>query len=731
MALIKRKIKSPVEKGVARVPVIMQLEALECGAACLTMVLAYYGKWIPLEQVRSDCGVSRDGSNARNVLLAARSYGLSATGFRAEPDALKEHGLFPCIIHWEFNHFVVLDGFRGGKAWLNDPARGRVAVTEEEFDRAFTGVVIMFEPEEDFEPSGSRKSTLVFAANRLKVMKSALVFAALISLISAVIGLIMPAFDRVFIDRLLPGKNPDWVIPFLAALSAIVIVKIVLSWIRVIYDLKIQGKMAVIGNMTYMWKVLRLPIEFFSQRMSGDIVQRQSTNASIAGTLVNTFAPLLLNTIMMFFYLVVMLRQSVVLTLVGVGCMAVNLASSLLLSSLRVNIQRVQQRDTGKLTGITMNGIRMIETIKASGAEDGYFRTWSGLQASVNEQTVHVSRLSMAFGAFGQALSAFANLVIMTLGVYLTMRGQFTVGMIMAFQAYLSSFMAPVSSLVGAGQMLQEMRTNMERVDDVMEYPDAPVLAKEEEERRNAPQEAYAKLSGAFEMKHVTFGYAKLKPPLIEDFSLSVKPGSRIALVGASGCGKSTLAKLIAGLYEPWSGEITFDGKKISEIDRSVFTGSLAVVDQDIVLFEDTIAENIRMWDRTIQDYEVILAARDAQIHDDIMQRGGYQSRLAENGTDMSGGQRQRLELARVLAQDPTILILDEATSALDAKTEYNAVKAIADRGVTVIVVAHRLSTVRDCDEIIVLDKGRVAERGTHEELFAMGGLYTALVTSE
>ena len=728
MDLHKTKMKRPVSGKVAKVPVVMQLEALECGAACLTMILAYYGKWVPLEQVRSDCGVSRDGSNARNVLLAARSYGLNADAYRAEPEELKKNGTFPCIVHWEFNHFVVLDGFRGGKVYLNDPARGRVVITEEAFDRSFTGIFLLFEPGESFVPSGQRKSTVEFARKRLKGARAAMIYVVLISLIGAAFGLINPAMSQVFMDRLLSGKNPGWVMPFLVLMAVLAAVQLTVGWIKAIYSLRIQAKMAVIGSMTYMWKLLRLPMEFFSQRMAGDLLQRQMTNASIAGTLVNTFAPLLLNTVMMVIYLTVMIRQSPILTLVGLTSMTITLVNSYVVSQKRVNITRVQQRDSGKLTGMTLTGIQMIETIKASGSENGFFRSWAGLQASVNEQQVKYERLNATFGLIPAVSSEIAKSLVMILGVYLTIRGKFSVGMILSFQAYLSAFMGPVTTLMAAGQTIQEMRTDMERVEDVMEYPDAAAV-------RDTPLRddiEYRKLSGDIELKNVTFGYARLSAPLIENFSMRVKPGSKVAFVGSSGCGKSTLAKLISGLYEPWSGEILFDGKPIREIDRSIFTGSLAVVDQDIVLFEDSIADNIRMWDNTIEDFEVIMAARDAQIHDDIMQReGGYESRLTEGGSDLSGGQRQRLELARVLAQDPTIIILDEATSALDAKTEYNVIRSIADRGITCIVVAHRLSTIRDCDEIIVLDHGKVAERGTHEELYAGNGLYTALVTSE
>ena len=722
-----REIK-PVRNKVANVPVVMQLEALECGAACLTMILAYYKKWIPLEQVRSDCGVSRDGSNAKNILLAARSYGLEASAYKAEPEALKKSGLFPCIIHWNFEHFVVLDGFRRGKAVLNDPARGKVTVSAEEFDRSFTGVCMFFEPGASFEPSGSRKSTIEFAKKRLAGTGAVMAFVVLISLFSAAFGLINPAMTRIFMDRLLTGRNPGWVMPFLIIMIVLAIIQIAVAWIQAIYELRIQGKLAVVGNMTYMWKLMKLPMEFFSQRMAGDLLQRQSTNATIAGSLVNTFAPLVLNTAMMFVYLFVMLRQSVLLTLVGVLSMLINLLMSILISKKRINISRVSQRDSGKLAGATMTGMKMIETIKASGSENGFFRRWSGLQASVNSQQVKFSKLQAGIGLVAPIVSEAANILIMVLGVYLTMHGKFTVGMILAFQSFLGSFMGPVAVLISASQTIQEMRTDMERIDDVMEYPDAPAL----KDRPLDENTVYRKLSGAIEIKNITFGYAKLSKPLIEDFSMSIKPGSRVAFVGPSGCGKSTISKLISGLYEPWSGEILFDGKPISEINRSVFSASLAVVDQDITLFEDTISDNIRMWDNTIEDFEVILAARDAQIHEDIIAReGGYKRKLTEGGSDLSGGQRQRMELARVLAQDPTILILDEATSALDAKTEYNVIKSIADRGITCIIVAHRLSTIRDCDEIVVLENGNVAERGTHEELYKKGGLYTSLVTNE
>lgn len=723
-----KKRKSPITGGVAKVPVVMQMEALECGAASLAMILAYYGKWVPLEQVRFDCGVSRDGSNARNILRAARSYGLSAKGYRYEPETLKKEGKFPCIIHWNFNHFIVLDGFRGNKAVLNDPAKGCYTVPMDTFDVSFTGVCLLFEPGEDFVPEGRPQSMLAYARKRLVGAGTAIAFVTLTTVISSLLGIITPAFSRIFLDRLLTGENPDWLLPFTLALAGISLLQLVVAWIQAIYSLRINGKLAMVGNTTYMWKILRMPMAFFSQRMAGDIQSRQASNAMIAGQLVNTFAPLALNAVMMIFYLVVMLRYSLLLTLIGLVSVFANLVLSSVISKKRINITRVQMRDAGKLAGTTVAGIEMIETIKASGAENGFFEKWAGYQASVNASQVRFQRMNQILGLLPTLISSLCSTAVLMTGVFLAMQGSFTVGMIMAFQGFLSSFVSPAMTLVSASQALQEMRTDMERVEDVLKYP-ADVTFEDDGAE---PEAGYDKLSGNIEIKNITFGYSRLAEPLIRDFSMTLKSGSRVAFVGPSGCGKSTISKLISGLYKPWSGEILFDQKPMSEIDRCVFTGSLAVVDQDIILFEDTIANNIKMWDNSIEDFEMIMAARDAQLHEDIMQRdGGYQYRLTEGGKDFSGGQRQRMEIARVLAQDPTIIILDEATSALDAKTEYDVVKSIKDRGITCIVVAHRLSTIRDCDEIIVMDRGKVIERGTHEELMKNGGAYTQLVSNE
>lgn len=721
-----------------RVPSIMQMESLECGAASLTMILAYYGKWLPLEEVRVSCGVSRDGSNLKDIADAGTMYGLIPSAYKCDVEDLVTVDL-PAIIHWNFNHFVVLVKIKSHYAIINDPARGRVKISIEELDSAFTGVVMCFEKGPNFVPSGKPKSVIKFVKNRLKGTLEPFLFVMISGFLITLTDIIIPILSRLFFDNVLipdanlSPKGADWFLPLIYFMLFLVIFRLFTASIKEIYILKMRARLAISASSSFIWHVLKLPMEFFSQRTVGDIAERQSSNEGIAHSLIQELAPVVLNLFMLVFYFVVLLKISTILTIIGILACVINIFLSMYISSKRVNFSRLQMQDEGKLASSTVSGIKMIETIKAAGAENGFFEKWAGYQALVNSAKVKTEKVNKYLGALPEIVTEISVFATSLTGAALMMTtNYFTLGLLMQFQAYFRSFVEPVDDIRAAGQKVQETRTLMERVEDVMNYAPDVVFDSSDEIEKSDSKGIYKKLTGNIEIKNLTFGYKRLSKPLIENFSLTLKPGKKVALVGPSGCGKSTISSLISGLYKPWSGSILFDGLEISKIKRNVFTASLAVVDQDISMFEDTILDNIKVWDKSIEDFEVIMAARDADMHMDIVGReGGYNAIVKENGKNFSGGQRQRIEIARTLAQDPTIIVLDEATSALDAETEYKVVKAIEARGITCIVVAHRLSTIRDCDEIIVLDKGKIVQRGTHEDLYNVEGFYKKLISVE
>ncbi|MBQ6382630.1 MAG: NHLP family bacteriocin export ABC transporter peptidase/permease/ATPase subunit [Clostridia bacterium] len=714
-----------------KVPVILQMEAMECGAACLAMILAYYRKWVPLDQVRQDCGVSREGSNALSICKAAESYGLKYEADRFSVKHLKAEGVrLPAIIWWKYSHFVVLDGFTGEMAVINDPAKGVDKMPIEEFARSYSGLCLQFEPTEEFQPGGKPPSVLEFLRSRIKDNRSALVLVAMTGVLSIAGGVFAPVFSRVFTDEILAEGHTAWLPPFLALFGALILFRLIADALNNIAVRRATGKIAVTTNTQFMWHILRIPIQFFENRLAGDLANRKKSNDKAAKTLIGRLAPVMMNMVLLVLYLVVMIHYSAPLTAIGVCTIVLNSFLAWYISRKRVGIARSQVRDQGKLQATTASCVDMIESIKASGAENGYFERWSGYHASVVSSKTDFSQTNRYLEPLAGLIQSISDILILAIGVWLIMRQQFTAGLLLAFQSFMVSFLAPVNKVIAAGQSVQELQADMERIDDVMKFP-ADVPETLDPHEADGLKDAQ-KLSGDVSLDHVTFGYAKYSKPVIEDFSLHLKAGSRVALVGGSGSGKSTIIKLLAGLYKPWEGEIRFDGKLISEIPRPVFTGSLAMVDQDVVLYEDTIRNNITMWDETIENYEVILAAREAGMHEDILARkDGYKHRLSEGGRNLSGGQRQRIEIARALAADPSILIMDEATSALDAKTEYEVSEAIRARSITCLIVAHRLSTIRDCDEIIVLDKGKIVERGTHDALMKNDGLYRKLVITE
>ena len=707
----------------AKVPQVMQMEVVECGAASLTMILAHYGKWLPLEEVRAACGVSRDGSSAKMILQAARNYGLDAKGFRMSPEALE--GKQPAIIHWNFEHFVVFRGFdRKGRACINDPGIGPVKWPMEEFRKHYTGVCLTFEPTEKFEKGGQQTSILSYMKKNLNGVSEAFWLTFSFALMGAFVALLSPLFTRIFLDEILSGKNADWVKWFFIGMGALAVFQFFVVLLQSRYTKRVAGALALKSNKDYLRHLLRLPMSYFAMRHVGDLQQRMHLNQEITHSLIEVLAPQVINIGLLVLYLFLMFSYSFWLTIIGFVAAGVNLAIVHYFANLRINLIRSMEQCEGQYFSATVSCIDNMESIKAAGAETGFFKYWSGLWAHKFNVNANADKQQAQVALLPVMANALCSVAVLVLGAYLILQGDLTVGMLMAFQGFMGSFLAPVNELVNGSQKIVEMRSQMERVEDVMKYP--------EDHRDSEKEILQGKLGGLLEMKHVTFGYSPIQPPLIEDFNLRVEPGHSVALVGPSGCGKSTLAKLISGLYKPWSGEILFDGRPIESIPNEELTNSVAVIDQNVVLFDDTIAQNIRMWDPSIEDFTLMMACNDAEIRADIVSRPeGFDTKIVKGGQNFSGGQRQRFEIATALAREPIVLIMDEATSALDPKTEDEVMKRIRRMGPTQVIVAHRLSTIRDCDEIIVMDQGKILQRGRHEELMAQEGFYQKLMKSE
>lgn len=709
-------------------PAILQMEAAECGAASLAIVLAFYRRWVPLEELRVACGVSRDGSKASNVLRAARTYGLVAKGYRKEPDDLRNMKM-PVIAFWNFNHFLVVEGFVGDKVYLSDPASGKRRVSAQEFDQSFTGVVLSAEPGPDFERGGESPSVLRALKRRFVGANNAITLLLVCGLALVIPGMAVPAFGRVFIDEVLIGHHESWLLPLLVGMAATCLLRAALAWAQQYYLLRVETKMAMATSAKFFWHVLRLPVEFYTHRSPGEISGRVAINDLVARILTEDLTSSLLAIITAVFFGVLLLFYDWRLALIAFATVGLNLGALQYVARSNRQLNQRLAMDGGKLGGVAMSGLAMMETIKSSGGEAGFFSKWSGYQSKFLDSQQETARIGLNLSLLPTLLNAFSGTLILGLGAMRVMDGAMTMGTLVAFQSLVASFVAPTNQLLGMFSKLQQAQGNIDRLDDVVKCPLDPLVREDSEAARAAPME---KLRGEIEFRNVSFGYSRAEKPLLENFSMKIYPGQRIALVGPSGCGKSTVAKLAMGLYQPWEGEILFDGRPRENYSRYAMINSMAMVDQNIVLFTGSVRDNITMWDSTVGEAALIRAARDACIHEVVLQRpGGYDAGILEGGANFSGGQKQRIEIARALVNDPRILVLDEATSALDATTEKLIGDSLRRRGCSSMVVAHRLSTIRDADEIIVLRAGRIIQRGTHGALVQEeGGLYHQLMST-
>ncbi len=699
------------------------MEATECGAASLGMILGAYGRFVPLDELRIQSGVSRDGATALNVKNAALSYGMEVKTKKREPEQLKS-ATFPLIVHWNFYHYLVVEGWYPGGWYLNDPAMGSRKCSDEEFDRSFTGVCLEVVPGPSFEPGGKRPGVVKRLARTGGKIGPALIAAAIIGLLTLIPTTLIPQMMTLYGNQL-NGLAGLGAVAVMIGLLVALIANTTLQALQGILGIRLATKITLRLSATVVRRLLQLPASFHSQRGASATAQRalliDMLGTSVSG-LITTVGAALLTSITATVILLIIDPLSGVIAVVLAVTMSVVVRRSLNRS--RDEAAKVLI-DTVEVGAVMSSTLSQIESIKASGAEDGQIARGIAAQGRLLEAEQAIGVRLLGMGLYPLVLIGLGNLLITGAAMWQIIDGQLSPGSLLAILALTGLITGPAAGIVAALGQAQFLRPTLDQIDDVMEAD----LEVETSEDPDAV--APSTLTGELEAVDLTFGYSRLAPPVITEVSLHLRPGQRVALVGPSGCGKSTLSKLVTGQYRPWAGELLIDGLPRRRHAPEVLTDGIALVDQDAMIFSGSIRDNVTLWDPSVPDSEVLRALEDAQLADDVARRpGGLEAVLLEGGSDLSGGQRQRLEIARALARQPRLLVLDEATSALDPATEALIDKAIRRRGIACLVIAHRLSTIRDSDEIIVLNRGTVVERGTHQHLMTLDGAYCRLVDS-
>ncbi|MCY4435888.1 MAG: NHLP family bacteriocin export ABC transporter peptidase/permease/ATPase subunit [Chloroflexi bacterium] len=725
--------KSTARKRV-HTPLFPQLETSECGAACLGILLAHFGRWVPIEELRDACGVSRDGTSAADIVRAARKFDLEVSGWRKQVSELQDIAL-PAILFWDFNHFLVLEGIAKGRFYLNDPANGRRTVSEETLDRSFTGVVLTAKPGPNFRTGGSPPGVVRELWHWLRDVRSPLAFVAACGILLASPGLSLPILLSIFVDYVLRGSERNWGVFLVAAAVATGVLVYLLTWLQQHSLRRLSIRLSVVHAERMLSRLFRLPVGFFAHRYAGDLTSRVQLINEVASGSSRQFVGIMIELVMSGLFLVLMVFFDPLLAALIAGLGIANLVLMRILSRLRTDENRQLRREQALLFGTGSSVVRDIETLRATASEDDFFARWTGYQARELVARQKFAELGSIIASLPRFFLVLSGVTVLGVGGWQVMSGEMTIGMLMGFYVVSGSFLQPISRFVQFTDAFQILEADLRRINDVLDTPEDPALAEStnSERGRVSTLGGRLRLTGSIELRNVTFGYRPNRPPLIENINLTIAPGQRVALVGPTGSGKSTLLKLVSGEYTPWSGEIRFDGVPRNQISREILTRSVSIVDQQTFLFAASVRDNLTMWNPTALDEQVVAAAQDALIHSEIMSRqSGYDSNVEEGGTNFSGGQRQRMEIARALVDNPSVLFLDEATSTLDAVSEMRIDHNLRRRGCTSLIVAHRLSTIRDCDQIVVLDRGQEIQRGTHEELIAAEtGLYYKLIQAQ